>query len=97
LRPVSLPLAAFLYATFVVPGWLGERLGWRALSGLPLDTYRGFPLRSLWLDTFDRLSAPIENRYTIDDVAPWFATAGLELETWRSQAGLYILGRRSAL
>ena len=44
----------------VVPGSFGDRRGSKRLASLPLEVYRGSPVRSLWLDTFDRLSAPID-------------------------------------
>jgi SAM-dependent methyltransferase len=43
-----------LYVSLVIPG--------RWVRSLPLGIYRNQPVRSLWLDTFDRLSAPLENR-----------------------------------
>jgi SAM-dependent methyltransferase len=94
LRGLSLPLAAVLYAGVVLPGRLGERRGVGALAKLPLDTYRGRSWRSLWLDTFDRLSAPVEFRYVWSELQPWFDDAGLEVETVRDEAGFFILARR---
>jgi SAM-dependent methyltransferase len=94
LRPLCLPLAALLYIGFVWPGQVGAARSWTALSRLPLDTYRGFPLRSLWLDTFDRLSAPIERRFTMAEVEPWFVENGLEVEAAHELGGLTIVGRR---
>lgn len=94
LRGISAPVAAALYVAVVVPGSLGERLALRPLSRLPLTSYRGKPLRSLWLDTFDRLSAPVEHRYVWADIEPWFQAAGLEVERVREDAGLFILARR---
>lgn len=91
---LSVPIAGALYAAFVVPGRLGRRLGSNALSGLPLAPYRGRPVRSLWLDTFDRLSAPVERRYTSADVQPWFERAGLRVESVSDYAGLTIVARR---
>lgn len=97
LRPVCWPLAAALYAGIVVPGAAGERRGHRRLEALPLATYRGAPLRSLWLDTFDRLSAPLEARYTPDEVEAWFRSAGLTVRAVRTNprlAGIVALGER---
>ena len=97
LRGISAPIAAVLYLSFVLPGALGTRLGSRRLSALPLGTYRGAPLRSLWLDTFDRLSAPVEHRYTADEIEEWFTDAGFEIAGVRDApdlAGLVVLGRR---
>ena len=100
LRAVAAPIATALYASFVLPGALGAKHRWRGLATLPLATYRGAPLRSLWLDTFDRLSAPVEHRYTRDEIERWFTEAGLDIDGVRDQpdlAGLVVLGRRPAV
>ncbi|MEO5678486.1 MAG: methyltransferase domain-containing protein, partial [Acidimicrobiales bacterium] len=94
LRPLCYPLAALLYGLVVVPGAAGERRGPKRLTGLPLEVYRGSPLRSLWLDTFDRLSAPLEHRFTWDEVRPWVDEAGLEVLAVRTWGGLMITARR---
>lgn len=86
LRRLCLPLAAALYVALVLPG--------RRFAGLPLATYRGKPLRSLWLDTFDRLSAPVEHRYIWPDVEGWFAE--YEVLSVRDEAGLFITARKVA-
>ena len=94
LRPLCYPVAAALYGLFVVPGALGDRRGSKRLAGLPLDVYRGSPLRSLWLDTFDRLSAPLEHRFTWEDVQPWVAEAGFDVLAVRTWGGLMLTARR---
>ena len=94
LKMVSAPIAVALYAGFVAPGRYGERRQVPALAGLPLDAYRGKPLRSLVLDTFDRLSAPVEHRYVWPELAPWFAAAGLEVEAARDETGWFVLARK---
>jgi SAM-dependent methyltransferase len=94
LKALSAPAAAALYAGFVAPGRFGQRRGIRRLASLPLAFYRGKPVRSLWLDTFDRLSAPIENRYVWAELAPWFAAAGLTVESVREESGLFVVARR---
>jgi SAM-dependent methyltransferase len=88
LRRLCRPLAAFLYGTVVVPGRLGDQVGARRLSALPLATYRGAPLRSLWLDTFDRLSAPLEARFTPSEVASMLDVCGLTVKAVRSNPRL---------
>ena len=93
-RALAAPIAAALYATVVLPGHLGAKAGIRRLDGLPLVTYRGRPGRSLWLDTFDRLSAPIEKRYVWDEVRPWYEGSGLAVEAVSERGGLVILARR---
>ena len=83
-----------MYKRQVLPGAFGDRLGVKRLAGLPLDVYRGSPLRSLWLDTFDRLSAPVEHRYTWEEVSPWLAEAGLDVLAVRPWGGLVITARK---
>ena len=58
--------------------------------------YRGKPFRSLFLDTFDRLSAPVEHRYVWDELAPWFADEGLVVDAVREEAGWFVLATRPA-
>lgn len=96
LRRVSWPIAGLLYSLVVLPGRLGERCSVERLRKLPLVAYRGKPLRVLWLDTFDRLSAPIEHRFSFDEVEPWFRSAGLEILGRREEYGLLVLGRKQA-
>ena len=94
LRLISTPVAYVLYGAVVAPGRYGEARGRRMLSSLPLASYRGKPVRSLGLDTFDRLSAPIEHRYTWPELEPWFSEAGLIVDAVREAAGLYVLARK---
>lgn len=94
LRGLSAPVAGALYVALVLPGAVGRRLGVAPVARLPLATYRGKPMRSLWLDTFDRLSAPVEHRYLWSELEPWFREQGLEVEHVREEAGLFILARR---
>lgn len=94
LRTLTAPLSALLYLSFVLPGRIGTLLRVGFLERLPLQTYRGRPLRSLWLDTFDRLSAPIERRYTWPELMPWYERHGLEVLSVREDAGLFVLARK---
>ena len=77
-----------LYVAFVLPG--------RVITSLPLATYRGRPLRSLWLDTFDRLSAPVEYRYVYREVEEWFSEAGLAIDAARDEAGWFVAAHKPA-
>jgi SAM-dependent methyltransferase/uncharacterized protein YbaR (Trm112 family) len=45
---------------------------------LPMKQYAQYPFRVCVNDQFDRLSAPIENRYTKSEVEAWLERAGLE-------------------
>jgi SAM-dependent methyltransferase len=94
LKKISVPIALLLYCCFVLPGHYGRRLGVSGLARLPLAFYHGRPLRSLWLDTFDRLSAPIEHRYLWRDLESWFTSAGLTVQSVREESGLFIVARR---
>jgi SAM-dependent methyltransferase len=94
LRVVALGVAAALYAAVVTPGRLGGQSGFAPLANLPLAVYRGQPLRSLWLDTFDRLSAPIERRYVWSELEQWFVRTGLVVASIREEAGWHIVARR---
>ncbi len=95
LRVLAVPIAAFLYLAVVIPGRWGSRIrALRALRKLPMDTYRDKPFRSLVLDTFDRLSAPVENRYTWSELEPWFAEAGLVVDAARDETGWFVLAHR---
>ncbi len=94
LKALSAPISVCLYYGVVVPGEYGERRGVAALAGLPMDAYRGKPLRSLVLDTFDRLSAPVEHRYVWADLAPWFSEAGMAVDAARDETGWFILAHK---
>jgi SAM-dependent methyltransferase len=94
LRPLCTPIAALLVLGIVVPGRVGDALGVGALSALPMGTYRDKPFRSLVLDTFDRLSAPIEHRFTWSELEPWFAETGLVVDSARDDSGWFIVAHR---
>ena len=94
LKAVSTPIAGFLYGAVVVPGEWGAAHGVSALAGLPMDAYRGKPFRSLVLDTFDRLSAPVEFRYTWPELQPWFDRTGLVVDAARDETGWFVLAHR---
>ncbi len=95
LRLVSAPVAALLYLGVVQLGAFGQRMGVGPLARLPMAGYRGKPFRSLLLDTFDRLSAPVEHRYLWDELAPWFEEAGLTVDAARDEAGWFVLAHRA--
>jgi SAM-dependent methyltransferase len=93
LRLLAAPVAAALYGGVAVADAVGK-LRKQPMSGMPLLAYRNRPLRSLWLDSFDRLSAPSEARFVWSDVAPWFTRAGLTVQAVSETTGLTILARR---
>jgi SAM-dependent methyltransferase len=88
-RVASWPLAFLLWVTAVQAG-----AHWRSSAALPLAAYHGKPMRALWLDTFDRLSAPIEHRYTWSDIRPWYEARDLVVDKVRDQNGLFVLAHR---
>lgn len=94
LRPLSKVMAAALYSGVVVPGQVGAAKGIRVLERLPLDAYRGRSVRALWLDTLDRLSAPVELRCSRLEAERWFRDTGIAVEAVSEDRGLTILGRR---
>jgi SAM-dependent methyltransferase len=90
IRVISWPLAFFLWVTVVQAG-----ARWRPYSNdLPLAAYYGKPMRALRLDTFDRLSAPIEHRYTWPDIRPWYEARGLVVDKVRHASGLFVLAHK---
>jgi SAM-dependent methyltransferase len=94
LKTLCGPIAALLFAGVVLPGRLGDHIGSGVLSRLPMSTYRDKPFRSLVLDTFDRLSAPVEHRYTWAEIEPWFKEAGLVVDSARDETGWFVLSHR---
>ncbi len=94
LKAFSAPIAIGLYLGVVLPGQYGERWRVDSLAGLPMAAYRGKPARSLVLDTFDRLSAPVEHRYVWTELAPWFDEAGLVVDAARDETGWFVLAHR---
>ena len=96
LRAACYPLAAILWLGVSLPGKLGDATHAEKLSSLPMSMYRDKPLRSLVLDTFDRLSAPVEHRYLWADLAPWFAESGLVVDAHRDESGWFVVAHRPA-
>ena len=94
LKALSTPIAGLLYACFVAPGRWGQRHKIARLADLPMDTYRDKPFRSLVLDTFDRLSAPVEYRYVWKELQRWFDETGLVVDEAREETGWYIVAHR---
>jgi SAM-dependent methyltransferase len=78
LRAVSYPIAAGLYGVFVLPYRLSRRVPWleRVAAGLPLKAYADYPFGVCVNDQYDRFSAPIEWRFTADEVEAMLRDAG---------------------
>jgi hypothetical protein len=64
---------------------------------MPMKQYARFPFRVCVNDQLDRLSAPIENRYTRDEVTDWFHRAGLEDLKVSANYGWVATGRKPGL
>jgi SAM-dependent methyltransferase len=94
LKALSTPIAAAQWWMFVKPGEWGEDHGVGVLADLPMYAYRRKPFRSLVLDTFDRLSAPVENRYVWSELQPWFDDTGLVVDAARDDTGWFVLAHR---
>ena len=95
---LAFPAAIAAFALFVwpyrllktIPG-LGE-----IAEKLPMKQYAHFPFRVCINDQLDRFSAPIENRYTKQEVVDWFTHAGLENAAVYSNYGWVGTGRKPA-
>jgi ubiquinone/menaquinone biosynthesis C-methylase UbiE/uncharacterized protein YbaR (Trm112 family) len=77
---LSYPSAMAAFALFVWPYQLMRvtpGLGQLA-EKIPMRQYADFPFRVCVNDQLDRLSAPIEERYTREEVFDWLERAGLE-------------------
>jgi SAM-dependent methyltransferase len=80
LHALCVPLAAALAVLFVLPYRALRRRprGRRLAASLPLKAYADYPFGVLVNDQFDRLSAPVERRFTREEVRRMLLDAGLE-------------------
>jgi len=63
---------------------------------IPMRQYARYPFGVCVNDQFDRLSAPIENRYTRAEVEAWLVRAGLEDVVVYPNCGWVATGRKPA-
>jgi ubiquinone/menaquinone biosynthesis C-methylase UbiE len=79
LHVLCYPFAAMLFAAFVLPYRYLRRIpALRPLAdGFPLKTYSDYPFTVCVNDQFDRFSAPIETRFSRDQVEALMTSAGL--------------------
>ncbi|MHB8620072.1 MAG: methyltransferase domain-containing protein [Chloroflexota bacterium] len=75
LRQACLLFSACCYLGLVLPSRILRK--WPRSGAVPLAFYRDYPFRVLFNDTFDRFSAPLENRYNAATLGRWFETAHL--------------------
>jgi len=94
---LSFPVAAIAFAGFVWPYQLLLAAGLKAgAERMPMKQYARYPFRVCVNDQFDRLSAPIESRYTRGEVEEWMRRAGLEEIFVRPNYGWCATGRKPA-
>jgi SAM-dependent methyltransferase len=93
---LSYPAALMASVCFVWPYHILKRIpGLRRFAeSIPMKQYADYPFRVCVNDQFDRFSAPIENRYTRDEVEGWFKRAGLVDITVRPHYGWVATGRK---
>ena len=93
---LAFPAAVAAYVGFVWPYQILTKVpGLRALAGkIPMKQYANFPFRVCVNDQLDRLSAPIENRYTKQEVAEWLSRARLEKAQVNSAYGWVASGQK---
>jgi SAM-dependent methyltransferase len=97
LYSLSFPAAAIAFAGFVWPYKLLLAAGLNEVAErIPMKQYAKYPFRVCVNDQFDRMSAPIEFRYTRDDVEGWLRRAGLEETVVRPNYGWCATGRKPA-
>jgi hypothetical protein len=93
---LSYPAAWLAFGFLVWPYLALSRVpGLRGLAErMPMKQYARYPFRVCVNDQFDRLSAPIENRYTRAEVEAWLERAGLVDVSVRPYCGWVATGRK---
>lgn len=94
---LSYPAACAAYGFFVWPYQVLSRIPSLApvAERIPMKQYAHYPFRVCVNDQLDRFSAPIENRYTKQEVEAWLERAGLEETGVRANYGWCAWGRRA--
>jgi len=94
---LAYPTAMVAFTFFVWPYRILRkmRLFNRMAEDIPLKQYANLPFRVCVNDQLDRLSAPIENRYTRQDVHNWLARASLEAPNIGENFGWIATGRKA--
>lgn len=95
---LAFPAAVAAFGLFVWPYRLLRNIpGLRSLAEkIPMKQYANFPFRVCVNDQLDRFSAPIENRYTKEQVAGWLHRAKLESPQVNAAYGWVGTGRKPA-
>lgn len=93
---LAFPAACGAFAFFVWPYRLLKKIGLKRIAEkLPMKQYSSLPFRVCINDQFDRFSAPIENRYTKQEVFAWLERAGLKDQRVNSFYGWVGNGRKT--
>jgi SAM-dependent methyltransferase/uncharacterized protein YbaR (Trm112 family) len=95
---LAFPAAVAAFGLFVWPYRLLRKIpGLKSLAEkIPMKQYANFPFRVCINDQLDRFSAPIENRYTKEEVAAWLERAELESPEVNAAFGWVGTGRKPA-
>lgn len=95
---LAFPAAVAAFGLFVWPyQFLKNIPGLKSLAEkIPMKQYADFPFRVCVNDQLDRFSAPIENRYTRQQVADWLNRAQLESPKVNPAYGWVGTGRKPA-
>jgi SAM-dependent methyltransferase len=83
------PVAILSYCVFVFPCKVFLK---KDKSDWPLTAYANYPFRVLLNDTFDGFSAPIENRYSKEEITAWYQRANLKDIKVLGSGGWHIFG-----
>jgi ubiquinone/menaquinone biosynthesis C-methylase UbiE len=96
LRALSYPIAVTLFALFVLPYRIARNVRKldRISAGFPLKTYADYPFTVCVNDQFDRFSAPLEWRFTADEVKEMLLDAGFVDVVVLANSGWIGSGRR---
>jgi SAM-dependent methyltransferase/uncharacterized protein YbaR (Trm112 family) len=96
---LAFPAAVAAFAFFVWPYRIIKTIpGLKAIAEkFPMKQYASFPFRVCVNDQLDRFSAPIENRYTRQDVNDWLNRAQLEKTKVNAAYGWVGTGRKPAI
>jgi len=70
------PIAFLSFLIFILPCKIFLKN--KNKANWPLGAYSEYPFEVILNDTFDRFSAPIENRYSKREILGWYERAGLE-------------------
>jgi SAM-dependent methyltransferase len=98
LHAFSWAVSAVAHVAFLAPRRVLRRttLGDRMTRGLPLVQYADVPFRMLVAEQFDRFGAPLEGRYTREEVESWLRGAGLEVREVLPGLGWRAIARKPA-